>query len=93
MSKNVPRPQTKNVMGEWVLSNYASGTRSVGLHFRQYDANIFSPIIKSSILHAVPVNDGHITVYLGHYADDLVIRQLQRLSGFKFHLFSKQVVR
>jgi uncharacterized protein (TIGR00661 family) len=91
MSKKVPRPQNKNAMGEWVLSNYASGTRTVGLHFRQYDANIFSPIIKSSILHATPVNDGHITVYLGHYADHLVIKQLLRLKNFKFHLFSKQV--
>lgn len=91
MSKKVPRPQTKNALGEWVLSNYASGTRSVGLHFRQYDENIFSPIIKPSILNAAPVNDGHITVYLGHYANHLVIRQLQRLRSFKFHLFSKQV--
>jgi len=90
-SKKVPRPDNTNVMGEWVLSNYARGTRTVGLHFRQYDANIFSPIIKPSILHALPVNDGHITVYLGHYADYLVIRQLQRLKGFKFHLFSKRV--
>jgi uncharacterized protein (TIGR00661 family) len=91
MSKKVPRPQMKNALGEWVLSNYANGTRSVGLHFRQYDENIFSPIIKPSILNAVPVNDGHITVYLGHYADHLVIKQLQRLKNFKFHIFSKQV--
>jgi uncharacterized protein (TIGR00661 family) len=91
MSKKVPRPQTKNPLGEWVLSNYASGTRSVGLHFRQYDENIFSPIIKPSILNAAPVNDGHITVYLGHYADQMVIRQLLRLRSFKFHLFSKHV--
>jgi uncharacterized protein (TIGR00661 family) len=90
MSKKVPRPQRKNPLGEWVLSNYASGTRSVGLHFRQYDENIFSPVIKPTILNAMPVNDGHITVYLGHYADDVVIRQLLRLRGFKFHLFSKQ---
>jgi len=91
MSKKVPRPQSKNAMGEWVLSNYASGTRSVGLHFRQYDENIFSPIIKPSILNAVPINDGHITVYLGHYADHLVVKQLLRLKNFKFQLFSKHV--
>lgn len=91
MSKKVPRPAMKNPLGEWVLSNYASGTRSVGLHFKQYDHNIFSPIIKPSILNAIPVNEGHITVYLGHYADDLVVRQLRQLKQFKFHLFSKQV--
>lgn len=90
-SKKVPRPGKKNPLGEWVLSNYATGTRFVGLHFKQYDQNIFSPIIKPSILHATPVNEGHITVYLGHYADDLVVKQLQRLKNFKFHLFSKHV--
>lgn len=90
-SKEVPRPAMKNPLGEWVLSHYASGTRSVGLHFKQYDANVFSPIIKPSILNALPVNEGHITVYLGHYADDVVVRQLQQLKHVKFHLFSKQV--
>jgi uncharacterized protein (TIGR00661 family) len=78
-------------VAEWILSNYATGTRSVGLHFREYDENIFSPVIKPSILNALPVNEGHITVYLGHFADDVVIRQLLRLRSFKFHLFSKQV--
>ena len=91
MSKKVPRPTKKNLLGEWVLSNYATGTRSVGLHFKQYDDNIFSPVIKPSILNATPVNEGHITVYLGHYADHLVVKQLQRLKNFKFHLFSNQV--
>jgi uncharacterized protein (TIGR00661 family) len=91
MSKKVPRPGMRNPLGEWVLSNYATGTRSIGLHFKQYDDNIFSPVIKPSILHATPVNEGHITVYLGHYADHLVVKQLQRLKNFKFHLFSKQV--
>jgi uncharacterized protein (TIGR00661 family) len=91
MSKKVPRPGMRNLLGEWVLSNYATGTRSVGLHFKQYDDNIFSPVIKSSILNATPVNEGHITVYLGHYADHVVVKQLQRLKNFKFHLFSKQV--
>ena len=91
MSKKVPRPGMRNLLGEWVLSNYATGTRSVGLHFKQYDENIFSPIIKPSILNAAPVNEGHITVYLGHYADHVVVKQLQRLKNFKFHLFSKQV--
>lgn len=91
MSKNVPRPKKKNPLGEWILSNYASGTRTVGLHFKQYDTNIFSPVIKPSVLNATPVNEGHITVYLGHYEDQLVMKQLQRLNKFKFHLFSKQV--
>lgn len=88
-SKKVPRPEKINKVGEWILSHYAGGSRSVGLHFKQYDEQIFSPIIKPSILHADPVNEGHITVYLGQYSDEIVVQQLLKLKNTRFHLFSR----
>jgi len=33
----VPRPEKRDVMGEWILRNYARATQYVGLHFKQYD--------------------------------------------------------
>ncbi len=89
-SKKVPRPEKRNRIGEWVLANYAGGSRSVGLHFKQYDAQVFSPIIKPSILHANPSDEGHITVYLGQYADEIVLQQLLKLKKTRFHLFSRK---
>ncbi|MFN5422735.1 MAG: glycosyltransferase family protein [bacterium] len=87
-SKLTPRPKEKNILGEWVLRNYARGTSTIGLHFKSYDKDIYPPIIKKSILQATPSDAGHITVYLAHYADEFLIREFQKLKKFKFELFS-----
>jgi uncharacterized protein (TIGR00661 family) len=90
-SNKIPKPTGKDIMGELVLKNYASSKHYVGLHFKNYDANIYAPIIKQSILQAEPSNNGHITIYLGHYNDEVVVNQLLGIKGQRFHLFSKQV--
>lgn len=87
-SKKVPRPDKKEFIGEWILKNYSKGSRNIGLHFKSYDQNIYSPIIKESILQASPSNQGHITVYLNHYTDKYIIKQLSKLTNWKFELFS-----
>jgi uncharacterized protein (TIGR00661 family) len=90
-SKKVPRPIKKDIAGELVLRNYASGTKNIGLHFKSYDNDIYSPIIKSNILRANPQDNGYITVYLNHYSDALVIKNLSKIKGYKFEIFSKEI--
>jgi uncharacterized protein (TIGR00661 family) len=87
-SDKTPRPKKKEFIGEWVLKNYAKGTDNIGLHFNSYDKNIFSPIIKSTILNTDPIDDGHITVYLNHFSDEKIIEQLKNLKHYRFELFS-----
>lgn len=87
VSKKVPRPATKDFWGEWVLKNYASGTENYGFHFREYDDNIFNPIIKNSILQAEPSNKGHITIYLGQYDSSIIIEAIKEIDDFKFEIF------
>lgn len=90
VSEQTPRPFKKDIAGELILKNYASSKHNIGLHFDNYDADIFSPILKSEILHTNPVNKGHITVYLAHYSDAVVIEQLQKVPEIQFHVFSKK---
>lgn len=90
-SKQTPRPTKKDWMGEFILNNYASATQYIGLHFEQYDNFIYSPIIKEQILAANPTNQGHISVYLSHYSDEVVASYLNQLPNQLFHLFSKKV--
>ncbi len=90
-SKKVPRPTKRSAIGEWVLKNYAYGTNTIGLHFKDYDKDIYSPIIKKAILESEPTDKGHITVYLGQYSDEVLIKQLLLLKGFQFHLFSSTI--
>ncbi|MFY7900925.1 MAG: glycosyltransferase family protein [Chitinophagaceae bacterium] len=91
LSKNTPRPLKRDIIGEWILKNYATATHQVGLHFQSYDSFIFSPIIKKNILQANITDEGHITVYLSHFSDEVVVNALRSCTDFKFHIFSKKV--
>ncbi|MFT4155422.1 glycosyltransferase family protein [Parafilimonas sp.] len=92
-SVKAPRPGTKNIAGEWILKYYAPSTVYTGLHFKQYDNFIFNPVIKQAILEAVPVEEGHITIYLPQYNDELLIKHFERITDVPFRLFSKTAIR
>lgn len=90
-SKHTPRSLKKDIAGEIVLQRYARASAYIGLHFQQYDHFIYSPVIKENILKADPKNNGHITVYLSHYSDEVVIQALHKIQGVHFEVFSKKV--
>ena len=90
-SNCTPRPERTNVMGEWILKNYAKASRYIGLHFQQYDQFICSPIIKESVLYAQPADQGHYCVYLPHYSDLVLMRKFQRFKNIRFQIFSPRV--
>lgn len=90
-SKLVPRPVKKDLVGEFLLRNYARASQYVGLHFESYDDFIFTPVIKKEILQARTRNMGHFTVYLSAYSDEQLIVHLQKLTSFRFEVFSKSV--
>ncbi len=90
-SPKTPRPTGKDLTGEFILKNYACATAAVGLHFEKYDNFIFPPVIKQEILQASPTDQGHITVYLSHYNDDVVARELKKIPDYRFEIFSKKV--
>lgn len=89
----VPRPMNADILGEWLLKNYARASQYVGLHFRKYDSFIFDAVIKQEIREAKPRNNGHITVYLSAYKDTSLLPFFHELSAFQFHVFSKEVRR
>ncbi len=90
-SNKVPRPWKKDFVGELILKKYAVASTYVGLHFKQYDDFIFNPVIKEAILKADPKDNGYITVYLSHYADEVVAQQLRKITGQRFEIFSKKI--
>lgn len=90
-SKHTPRGNKKDIAGEIILKQYATATDYVGLHFKPYDDFIYSPVIKQDILQAEPTDKGHITVYLSHYSDEVVLKALQKVKDIRFEVFSKKV--
>ncbi len=90
-SNKVPRPNTKNLLGELILKKYATASNYIGLHFQQYDDFIYRPVIKNSIQTAKPINKGHITVYLSHYGNVEILRALEQCPDIEFEVFSPKV--
>jgi uncharacterized protein (TIGR00661 family) len=87
-SSKVPRPQKTDLLAEWVFANYARGSENFGLHFKEYDKNIFQPIIRSSILSADVRDKGHITVYLGQFSTKRIVQVLGEITDYRFEVFS-----
>lgn len=92
-SKSTPRPNHKGFVGNLILEKFVKSDTHIGLHFEQYDENIYNPIIKSEIINATPINDGHITVYLPQYSIEFLAPHLLSQSKFHFEVFTKQVDR
>lgn len=90
-SKFTPRSNKRDFGGELILKQYATAADYVGLHFKQYDDFIYSPVIKQDILQATPTDKGHITVYLSHYSDEVVLKALHKVKDIRFEVFSKKV--
>lgn len=90
-SEKTPRPEKKDVMGEWILKNYGRATQYIGLHFTSYDDFILPPVIKKEIILAEPLDKGHITVYLPSYSDMELAKYFSALKDFHFQIFSKEV--
>lgn len=89
-SMKVPRPQQKSITGEWLLKNYAKADRYMGLHFKNYDDFIVTPVIKEDILKADPTDAGYITVYLPSYCEPQLIEIFSPFKDFRFEIFSGQ---
>ncbi|MFM2359716.1 MAG: hypothetical protein RLY16_1709 [Bacteroidota bacterium] len=86
-----PRPQKRDFLGENVLQHFAPATKYIGLHFESYDQDIYSPILKKEILESSSVNEGHVTVYLPHYDDFLLLKHLRHINHTRFEIFTKRV--
>lgn len=89
-SKKTPRPKHKDILGEFILNHYATGTKNIGLHFQPYDNFILPPVIKKEIWVAQPKDNGYITVYLPSYADEELIKIFSSIPDCRFEIFSRQ---
>lgn len=90
-SAQTPRPAVKSQAGEWILKNYARASRYLGLHFKNYDDFIFTPVIKKEILEAQPTDKGYITVYLPSWCEPQLLEIFSEFTELRFEIFCSQV--
>ena len=89
LSKNTPKPKIPDPFGEWLLRNYAPVENYIGFHFKEYDKNIFTPVIRTAITSAKQKDKGHYTVYLPAYDDKKLVALFMKFPAVRWHIFSK----
>ncbi len=89
-SDKAPRPKKKSIVGEWMLKRFAHCERYIGLHFKEYDDFILTPVIKKEIIDAEPKNWGHVTVYLPSYCEPQLIKIFSQFKDMSFEIFSRE---
>ncbi|MFX0555598.1 glycosyltransferase family protein [Maribacter sp. CXY002] len=89
LSKFAPKPQKNDVMGKWILKNYAPTSHQFGLHFKAYENGIFTPIIRNDIRNQEISTKDHYTVYLPSYSDGKLLGFLSQMPEIRWEVFSK----
>jgi uncharacterized protein (TIGR00661 family) len=89
INKNAPKPKKKDAIGNAVLRYYAPVSVNYGFHFKNYDRNIFTPVIRNEIREIFSSNKKHYTVYLPAYDDKRIIKILSVFDKIKWEVFSK----
>ena len=84
-----PKPELSDWKGMAVLKRYAPCTDGYGFHFKSYGKKIFTPVIRREVRDLVVTDEGHITVYLPAYHDDVLVPFFQRFEDQRWEVFSK----
>ena len=89
LNKNSPKSLNFDPIGKAILRSYAPSTSQYGFHFKSYDVNIFSPVIRTEVRMKKPLDLGHYTVYLPAYDDERIIKILSMIEDVEWQVFSK----
>ncbi|TDH23272.1 glycosyl transferase [Segetibacter sp. 3557_3] len=89
LNKKAPRPKNYDFVGKAILKNYAPVDEQYGFHFKAYDTNIFTPVIRKQVRQQVPADKGYYTVYLPAYDDKRIIKVLSACKKVNWQVFSK----
>ena len=88
-SRLVPKPSFFDPIGWLVLKYYAPCRNKFSFHFKKYDQNIFTPVIRGNIRRQEISHNNHITVYLPAYGDKKLIKVLSKVKKARWEVFSK----
>jgi uncharacterized protein (TIGR00661 family) len=89
MAPGAPLPSESDLVGKWILKNYAPTQGGYGFHFQSFAPNIFTPVIRSQVRDMEVNNLGHFTVYLPAYHEEKLIKLLSKIKHADWQVFSK----
>lgn len=76
-----------DVMGTWLLKNFAPASVGLGVHWHHFDAAIVPPIIETDA-PLKPIQLNKIIVYLPFEETQDIIRLLKPFNHYQFHVYS-----
>ncbi|WP_411274655.1 glycosyltransferase family protein [Daejeonella sp.] len=89
LADETPAPDVTDMMGKFILSNYAPNTAKYGFHFQPYAKDIYTPVIRRQVREQILENGEYYTVYLPSYDDKRLIGKLCQFKNVKWDVFSK----
>ncbi|SEK95423.1 glycosyltransferase family protein [Parapedobacter koreensis] len=89
MDAQAPKPKDQDMLGKFIMKNYAPATLNYGFHFKRYSPRIFTPVIRQQVRQLEVADKGHYTVYLPAYDDARLLRHLMRFPDIQWQVFSK----
>jgi len=90
-SKKSPRPKNVDRLAEFFIKWYSPCDRYIGFHFKNYDSNIYGPLLRDKIINANPEINDYYVVYLWNYSSEHIVSVLSQLQDYKFKVFDSQV--
>jgi len=89
MDAQAPKPKEQDMLGKFIMRNYAPASINYGFHFKPYNNRIFTPVIRQQVRHLDVSDGGHYTVYLPAYDDARLLKELMRFPHIQWQVFSK----
>ena len=84
-----PKPEQYDLLGDLILKYYAPVNAKFGFHFKAFDQNMFTPIIRQQVRQMAISDEGHYTVYLPAYDDNSLVKELSVFENIAWQIFSK----
>jgi uncharacterized protein (TIGR00661 family) len=89
LTKGSPVVESGDMLGKFILQNYAPVSQAYGFHFQQYNPSIFTPIVRKEVRQLKVSNNGHYLVYLPAHSDERIVKALKNFPEVEWQVFSK----
>lgn len=89
-SSKSPRPKKIDRVAEFFIKWYSPCDRYIGFHFKNYDSNIYGPLLRKKIINSCPQINDYYVVYLWNYSSEYIINILSNLKDYKFQIFDSK---
>ncbi|MCF8276740.1 MAG: glycosyl transferase [Flavobacteriales bacterium] len=89
LTKDAPVADSDDLIGKFILKNYAPVSQAYGFHFQRYNPSIFTPIVRQEVRELKVSNNGHYLVYLPAHSDERIIKALKKFPEVEWQVFSK----